>query len=107
MKTKWLNCSAEELKKDPKYLTALFDALLSSVGKKATSWATYKNNIDALDFIVTKHSDSKVFLRDLSDDRVDERREFFTTLHPVSTFWIQDAQLEEPMAKGKKRTLCK
>ena len=85
LKTKWLNCSAEELVMDPEYDFALFEALLSSVGKKA-DWVTYKNNVHGIHYIIMAHSD-QVFLRNLSDERIDERREFFTKLRAGGVFW--------------------
>ena len=88
LKTKWLDSSAEELKNDEVYMMELFDALVSSVGKNAY-WTTYKNNIHALEFTVMAHSD-KVFLRDLSDDYIDERKAFFEKLCARKGLWVLD-----------------
>ena len=85
LKTKWLQSSAEELWKDSKYVAALFEALLSSVGKKP-DLVTYENNIHALEFIIMAYSD-EVFIRNLSDEHIDERREFFTDLCAGGVFW--------------------
>ena len=88
LKTKWLRSSIEELKSDEEYLKKFRQVLLESVADKAGIECHIKNK-DALEFMINAHSD-KFFLRNLSDEHIDEQRKFFATLYPVLTFWVQN-----------------